>query len=144
MKRAGRAHWLTIAGILSVFVVAGLFFFGKDAATTTAADFMSALAKGDVETLTELSLFPGATKEELKEKWRYTVKEVGPHYFFAWNIVAVTRSDENNAAARMKVIRNLDRGGYEENIQLPMVKENGEWKVDVRAINRALYPGLPR
>jgi hypothetical protein len=53
MKQAGKAHWLTIAGILSVFVVAGLFFFGKDPVATTAGDFMSALAKGDVDTLTE-------------------------------------------------------------------------------------------
>lgn len=144
MKQAGRAHWLTIAGILSVFVVAGLFFFGKDSAATTAGDFMSALAKGDVDTLTELSFFQGATKEQLREKWRYTVKEVGPHYVFAWRISGITRSEENSAAAKMQVIRNLDQGGYEENFQLPLVKENGDWKVDVRSISRAMYPGLPQ
>ena len=144
MKQAGKAHWLTIAGILSVFVVAGLFFFGKDSAATTAGEFMSALAKGDVDTLTELSWFQGATKEQLKEKWRYSVKEVGPHYVFAWKINAVTRSGDDSAAARMQVIRNLDAGGYEENFQLPLVKDNGNWKVDVRSISRAMYPGLPK
>lgn len=144
MKQAGKAHWLTIAGIVSIFVVAGLFFFAKDSAATTASDFMSALAKGDVDKLTELSSFQGATKEELKEKWRFSVKEVAPHYLFVWRIVAVTRSDENSAAARMQVVRNPDQGGYEENFQLPLVKEDGEWKVDIRAVNRGLYPGMPR
>jgi hypothetical protein len=144
MKQAGKAHWLTIAGILSIFVVAGLFFFAKDPVAKTANDFMVALAKGDVDTLTELSSFQGASKEELKEKWRFTVKEVAPHYMFAWKILSIARSDENTAAARLMVRRNADQGGFDENFQLPLVKENGEWKVDVRSISRAMYPGLPQ
>ena len=144
MKQAGKAHWLTIAGILSIFVVAGLFFFAKDPVGETANDFMVALAKGDIDTLTELSSFQGATKEQLKEKWRFTIEEVAPHYMFAWKILSVARSDENTAAARMMVRRNADRGGFDETFQLPLVKENGEWKVDVRSISRAMYPGLPQ
>jgi len=144
MKRAGKAHWLVIAGLASLVVVAALFAFGRDSAGDAAHDFMSALAKGDVDKLTELSYYPGASKDELKKKWDFTVHKAGKYYRFLGRIVNVTQTDNENAAAVMQITRNADGGGYEEKFQLPLVKEGDEWKVDVRAISRSMYPGLPR
>ncbi len=46
---------------------------------------------------------------------------------------------------RMMVIRNAERdGAYEEKFELPLVKKDGKWKVEVLGLDRRLYPGLPR
>jgi hypothetical protein len=145
MNRAGKAHWLTVAGIASVLVVAGLFMFGKDDAGETASAFMTALAKGDVDKLTQLSYYEGTSKEVLRKRWEFTVKRAAPHFMFIWRISAVTHMDEDDAVATLQVIRNAETGqGFEEKFQLPLLKANDEWKVDIRAISRNMYPGLPR
>lgn len=144
MKQAGKAHWLVIAGIASILVVVGLFLFAQDSAGDTAHRFMTALAKGDVETLTELSYYPEGSKEELKEKWDFAVNKAGKHFLFFGRIVNVSQSAPDTAAATMQITKNPQAGGYEEKFQLPLVKEGGDWKVDVRTISRTMYPALPR
>lgn len=144
MKQAGKAHWLIVAGIASLLVVLGLFFFGKDNAALTASEFMKALGKGDVDKLVALSYYEGGDRQTLREKWDFAVHRAGPHYIFAWRIAGIQKSDPENAAAVLMVTRNADQGGYEEKFQLPLVQKGGDWKVDVRAINRLLYPALPR
>lgn len=144
MHRAGKAHWLTILGILSIFVIAFLAFFSRDSAASTAADFMVALSKGDAKRLTELSYFPGVSPEEVQKKWDFTV-DAGKYYRFTWRITNVSQSDETSGAATMQVTRNAASGSsYEEKHQLPLVKTDDGWKVDVPSINRLLYPALPR
>ena len=143
MKRAGKAHWLVIAGIASILVIAGLFFFGKDGAGETARNFMMALSKGDAQTLTDLSYVSETPKEELLKRWKFAT-EVSKHYLFIWRITGVTHTDSQTAAATMQVTRNPDGEGYVEKFELPLTKTDGSWKVDVRGINRSLYPALPR
>jgi hypothetical protein len=145
MKRAGKAHWLTLAGIVSIFIVIGLFLFAKDDVAETTGGFMNALARGDVGRLVELSYYPEINQDQLKKKWDFTVNRAGPHYRFSYRIVNITHSDPSTAAATLMVIRNVDSGSsYEEKFQLPLVKDRDQWKVDIRAISRTLYPGLPR
>jgi hypothetical protein len=144
MYQAGRAHWLTIAGLASLLVVAGLFFFGQDRAGKVAHAFMTALGEGDVDALVQHSFYPGASSEELRDRWKFAVERAGPNYRFAWRIVGITKASEETAAAVMMVVRNPGPTSFEEKIQLPLQKEKGEWKVDVRAIDRKLYPALPR
>ncbi len=144
MKQAGRAHWLIVAGVASVVLVIGVFLFGKDSAGEAASGFMTALGSGNVDRLVELSYFDKSSKEDLRKQWDFAVHRAGPHYLFAWKLVNVSESDANNAAATLAVTRNLGQEGFEEKFQLPLVRQDGEWKVDVRAINRTLYPALPR
>lgn len=144
VKQAGRAHWLIVAGITSVLLVVGLFLFARDSAAETATGFMTALSKGDVDKLVELSYFDRTSTDELRKKWDFAVHRAGPHYLFAWRVENVSQADSENAAAMMAVTRNIDQEGFEEKFQLPLVKKDGSWKVDVRAINRTLFPALPR
>ncbi|HRK21582.1 MAG TPA: DUF4878 domain-containing protein [Fimbriimonadaceae bacterium] len=144
MHRSGKAHWLTIVGILSVVAIGALMLFARDSAGSSAGQFMTALGKGDVDTLTKLSYIEGVPSEEVRKKWEFTT-DVGKHYMFRWRIVNITQSDDKTAAATMQVTRNsAAASGYEEKFQLPLVKIGDDWKVDVTAISRGLYPALPR
>jgi hypothetical protein len=144
MKQAGRAHWLILAGVASVIAVVVLFLFAKDSTTDTAGAFLRALGKGDVDTLVDLSFYDQASKEELREKWDFAVNRAGPHYIFAWKLVGSVQSDEETAAVSVMFVRDYDKGGYEQKLQIPLVKREGRWLVDVRAIDRSVYPALPR
>lgn len=124
--------------------MAVLVFFARDSAGATAGNFMTALAKGDVPELVRLSHMPEVSNEDLKKKWEFTV-DAGKYYRFTWKITAVEQLTETTGTAKMQVMRNATSGSsYEENFQLPLVKIDGEWKVDVSSMNRGLYPALPR
>lgn len=66
MKQSGRVHWLTVAGVASFFIIAGLIFFAPPSPSTAAVNFMDALAKGNTQTLTDLTLLSGAKRRPLK------------------------------------------------------------------------------
>jgi len=144
VKQAGKVHWLIVAGIVSVVLVVGLFLFARDSAAETASGFMKALGSGDVDTLVKLSYLDNTSADEMRKKWDFAVHRAGPHYLFAWQLDNVVQSDSENAAASMQVTRNIDQESFQEKFQLPLVKHDGKWLVDVRAINRKLYPALPR
>ncbi len=53
--------------------------------------------------------------------------------------------DSNDAAVSLSVWRNYFSGiSYDEKFELPMIKQEGKWLVDVRGINREMFPALPR
>jgi hypothetical protein len=135
--------------ILAVVVVAILFslvlFTARDSPESVAMTFMSALAKGDDKTLTSLTSRGAGTKATIAKEWEFATKVAAPHYLFIWRITNAVITGPNDASIDLAVVRNASSAGaYEENYTLPMVKENGEWRIDVRGINSEMYPGLPR
>jgi len=97
-----------------------------------------------VDRLCELSYFPG-DKEKLRKQWEFAVNDAGKYYVYTWQFTGTTISDSDTAAVAMAFMANADQSGSPESkIQLPMVKENGVWKVDVKAITTEMYPALPR
>lgn len=145
MKIAGRASPVLIMGVLSVVVFVGVLFTGGGTPTSTASSFMVALGKRDIDTLVELSALDGKTPEELREAWKYSTETVGKHYRFAFNILASREANETTSTVTMHVFRNADMSStYAEKFELPLVKVDGKWLVEVRGINRQMYPGLPR
>jgi hypothetical protein len=69
----------------------------------------------------------------------------GKDYSFRWSITGEMQTDDNDGTVRLQVERNFGSGAsYPENFQLPMVKVNGQWKVEVNGISREMYPGLPQ
>ena len=144
-KRAGRASWLMVAGIAGIVAILVLFFVAGESAESAAVRFMDALAKGDVKTLVAMSDSPDTEPAELEKQWEYTAKVAGPHYMFFYKINSSLNPTENTAMVRMMVSRNVNReGSYEEKFELPMIKRDGKWKVEVRGLDRRLYPNLPR
>lgn len=144
MKRAGRASWLSIAGIFGLLVIVVLFIMSGESSQAAATRFMNALGKGDITTLTAMSDMPGTSQEEIRDAWKRTTT-IGKHYIFTYKINSTLDANDQTSMVRMMVVRNADReGGYEEKFELPLVKKDGKWKVEVMGLDRRLYPGLPR
>ncbi len=146
MRVAGRISLVYVAAIAGVVVVSGLLLMGRESLTAVGGRFMSALAKGDVNTLTKMSYLGDKSEEDIRKQWDFAVNHAGKYYQFGWRVTATSEAEPNvSGSVRLSVARNIGSGSsYEENFQLPVIMKNGMWKVDVRGISRELYPGLPR
>jgi hypothetical protein len=145
MKQSGRVNLLLLGAIVCIAVLGFVFLSGRESVTTVGSRFMSALAKGDVDTLTKMSYIDGESPDHIRKEWDFAVNEVAKHYRFTWRITSARETGKESAAVSMQVARNADSGGaYEEKFELPLQKVDGDWKVDVTNISRDMYPGLPR
>ncbi len=143
MRQAGRAHWITIAGIVGVLALVILVLFKRESPTTVANRFLIALAKGNVDDLVELSYYTG-DRAKLREQWTYATQVAGPYYSFRWTVVTAKEADENTASVKTFFERNYGYGSYPENLDIPLLKKDGKWLVDVRSLYRGMYPAMPR
>jgi hypothetical protein len=145
VRRAGRASVLTIVAIVAAVAAVALFFLPGEGSSTTATRFMSALASGDTATLTELSYMGETPKEEIRKKWDYTMSVAG-NYRFYWDMDGLVRVNETEAGARVKIYHGTPKPVQfrDERFTLPLVKVDNRWLVDVRSINRTMFPALPR
>jgi hypothetical protein len=144
MKQSGRTHPLILVAALGVVVVLVLLMFSGESLTAVGAQFLSALAKGDAKTLTDLSYLDNKSKDEVQKEWEASVS-AAKHYRFQWKIVAANQADERTASIKIQVTRNSDSpGAYEENYGLPLVKVDGHWKVIYTNLGREMSPFLPR
>lgn len=146
MKRAGRASALTIVALVAVVAVMGVLvwsFLGVSP-RTVASEFMTALATGDGDKLTELTYMENTTPEEIRKKWDFSLS-AGKHYLFIWKIVGDNQPDDESASIRLDITRNYASPvAYAEKYDLLLVKRPEGWKVDVRSIKPTMYPALPR
>lgn len=106
---------------------------------------MDALARGDSKKLAQLSFIEGVSQQDLEKKWDATVQGASRYYRWGWRPHLATQASDSVAAVSFQVTRDWDLpGSYEEKFELPMLKRDGQWKVDVRRIDRRMYPFLPR
>ena len=141
-KRSGRISFVTLAGVLCLMLVAVLFLFSGQSPRSAAGSFMSALAKGDVNALTELSVIHDKPKEQVRKEWEETMKNARG-YFFAWNIVSYVQTGDT-ATVRLNRIEHPEAStSYEEHYELMLVRKKDGWKVDVPQIARTMFPYLP-
>lgn len=145
MRRAGRAHILTILAIVFVVVLVGIFAStaGRASETTAAKQFLSALAIGDAGKLASLSYMNDLDEAGRKASWEKTL-EYTKYYRFSWRIERSHTSSPNEGIVRIGMRRNAATAGYDEFFELPMVMRDGKWLVDVYGISREMYPALPR
>ena len=145
MNRSGRVNLLILAGLGIIALVGVLFFLNQDSMMGAGTRFMTALAKHDVDTLTSLTYLDRRDPAKVKADWEFAVNEAGKHYRFMWVAETAKEADASNGAIQLRVWRNLDQPStFDEKFQLPMIKENGKWKVLVSGISREMFPGLPR
>jgi hypothetical protein len=144
MRQSGRASIVTVLAIVSVLLVVLLLAFSRESLTSVGGRFMDALQRGDVDTLTRMTYLGNKSEEQVRKEWDFTVNTAGRHYEFLYQILSARQSGSDSGVVRMHVIRNPRQGGFEEVFNLPLVKVGDDWKVDVRGINRDMYPGLPR
>ncbi|MEZ0324482.1 MAG: hypothetical protein ACAH95_01125 [Fimbriimonas sp.] len=145
MKLSGRASLMTIVAVAAILLVVGLFLFSKESLSSVATRFLQALDAGDVATLTKMSYLDKDTEEEMRKKWDFAVNKAGRFYRFRYEITAARQVSPDSAQVSMQFIKDaLNPNAFPEKIDLPLVKVGGEWKVDVKAMSRDMYPALPR
>jgi hypothetical protein len=145
VKQSGRIALLLLLPLAVVVIWLFVVLTAPPNPGDKATEFMQALAKGDVDRLTEMSYMPGLERDEIRKRWEYTTQVVGPHYGFIFRLQNHRMTAENEAAVRFEVYRDIYAGTtYAEPFEIPMIRVNDEWLVDVRSINRDFYPGLPR
>ena len=134
---------MLLAAVLSAALVLVLFLFNTQSPSSAAAEFMSALAKQDIDQLTELSTLHDESPDQIREAWKKTF-DLSKHYLFVWEITSTDVSGDS-ASVKLTVLRNAARQmAYQENYALVLVRTDGKWKVDVTQIPRAMFPNLPR
>jgi hypothetical protein len=148
-RESGKIGLLTLAVIVIVGMIFVSFLFAKEDAASVGSQFMDALARHDVDKLTELSLVgktdpstAEAERTKLKEQWKFCVNTAGQHYAFQWKISGSNNATDDHAT----VIVQINKGGangYDEKYELPMEKVSNKWLVDVRGIAKTMFPGLP-
>lgn len=151
MRRAGRVSPLFLGVVLAAVALAILLFYGQEGPAAAGSRFMDALARGDVNALTEASYVPGKTPDELRKDWEFATS-AGKHYMFYWSITSSSQVNPTDATVRLAVQRNFSPGSFDENYGLPLHKidasgkidPSGKWKVDASGISREVYPALPR
>jgi hypothetical protein len=144
MKERGRASIILVAGIVSVVAVLVLLFLARANASSAAAQFMTALMKEDADTLASLSYVENKSEAEVKAQWQETIEHT-KYFRYGWRIIGERQLSDNTAAVVMNVMKNLgSETAVEEKMELPMIRVDGQWKVSVREIPRAMYPALPR
>jgi hypothetical protein len=145
MKQSGRASILTIAAVVSVLLVLGMLFLGKESVTSVGDRFLQALYRGDVDTLTKMSYLGNDTEDQMRKKWDFAVNHAGKYYLFAYRITGGRQLSEDSAQVTLQYVKDAaNPASYEEKYEIPLVKVGNEWKVDVKGMNRTMYPALPR
>lgn len=143
MKTAGKVHWMTVAGIAGIVLVIGIFMMGGESPQFKASEFMTALGKGDVQTLAKTTYVKGWEEAKLAEEWQRTIDR-GQYYRFIWKITSAVDQGPDQVAVRMSIARNPGASSYDENFQLIVKKIDGHWKVLGNSLSREMYPYLPR
>ncbi len=151
MKQIGRVHWLVLVGIAGLIGLVVLLLFGGLGPSAVAGNFMTALAKGDVDRLTAMTYAKQKSPDDIRKQWDFTVHQASPYYRFTWKIMNEHIQGDTEATVKLDVRRYIAQTlhanqvpGYYEHFEIPLTKIDGQWKVRVDAINRDLYPFLPR
>ena len=147
MKKAGRVSLLTLIVIVAVLVGSAivLLLIVPDSPESAAKQFMSALATGNVDKLVSLSDLGDESPDQARKQWDFSVNTAGKYYQFVYSVNSSSESDPTDASVKILMLRNPDKpGSFQETFDIPMVKKGDHWKVDVRAMNRTIYPALPQ
>jgi len=147
LKQAGRINPLFLIVVVAAILAGAVLFSvtGGDTPESTARKFLTALGKGDVKQLTALSYVGNETPAQIEKQWDYACNIAGPYYRYLYQVTGVSAYGTDVAAVKMKLIRDINKqGSSDEDYEIPLLKENGKWLVDVRSLNYKLYPALPK
>ena len=146
MRIAGmRLNLMWIGAAIAVALLAIFFFAGHNTPSATAEEFLEDLAHGDSAKLVDVTYVKSGDKAALQKAYEFATQEAGKNYSFLWRIKDEREADANTASVQISVVRNPKRiGSYEENFEIPLIRQNGKWLVDVASISSLLYPALPK
>ena len=145
MRRSGRVSVIGIMAVIGIAMLLVVLFFSKQSLSNAGSQFMDALARGDVDKLTDLTVLGSESPDQIRKQWEFATHVAGRNYSFRWRVTNELQISPDSGSVQLSVERNFGTGGsYEQNYALPMVKVDNKWKVDVGNISREMYPGLPK
>jgi len=132
-------------GVVAAVIFVGILATGRESLGSVGGRFMSALAKGDVDTLTKMSYLGNEPEDQIRKEWDFAVNTAGKYYNFTFRITGSLQSNDKTGSVNMQLMRDAtSAGSYEEVYELPLVKVGDDWKIDVKSISREMYPALPQ
>ncbi len=146
MKRAGKVSPLVILGVVGFVGILAVVLLTRTGTSPAqrVSQFFTALGKGDIETVLQTSTFGEQPDEEMRPKWQQTLDR-SKYYRFAMQIKETTYTNDEEATVAVEMYQNVTNINVaSKRFQIPVVKINGEWKVDARSLTRQAYPALPR
>ena len=130
-----------LLGLIAIGVV--MLMIGKSP-DEAAREFMTALSKGDVAKLTQMSYLPDPERP-IDEQWRETFEQKAKNYVFAWQLQGSEKMSDAEAVVKVMIVEYRGPELHENDVaNLPLTKRDGDWKVDIRSLSRTFFPGLPR
>src|SRR5436309_2575680 len=104
MKQAGRISFVLLAVIVAILVAGGVLvvMLAGEAPESVATQWMRALKRGDVDTLTKLSYMGSEPPAEVAKKWDFTVHTVNPYYQFMYGITGSKQLDQETASVQIE------------------------------------------
>ena len=149
-RQSGKISLLGLGAVAIAGMIVASLAFAKEDAKAVGAQFMDALARHDVDKLTELSLVtktdPAGIEEDkkrLREEWKFAVNVAGEHYPFMWKITDSSSATDTHGSVTIQILKG-GQNDYEEKYELSLEKVNNKWMVDVGGISRTMFPALPK
>lgn len=139
-----RINFIVLFGVLGLAAIGIILLLSERSPESAAETFMVALAKHDVKTLAEMSYLEGASAP-LENLWRDCVENKAKNYVFMWNWEGFRREGADEAVGRITITEFKGPVSDDnETVELPLVKRDGKWKVDLASLSRKFFPCLPR
>ncbi len=128
--------------VIGIVALVFLILFNGNSPTEAANQFLSALAAGNDKELMALSWYDG-DRSKLQKEWDFATQVAGKYYSFTWSPITAKRSGDS-ANVEINITKNARKfGSYQEQTAIPLVRKDGKWLVDVKSIDRKMYPDLP-
>ena len=147
MKKSGRISFVLLAVIVAAIAAIVVFVLvsSEESPETVGSNFLRALAKGDLDTLTKLSYMDKTSDADIHKKWDYTINTAGPYFRFIYRVKGSSRVSSDSGAVIVSWTKDVQNPtAYAIDYEIPMLKIDHHWKVDVRSLNRDMFPGLPQ
>ena len=139
-----RFNPIAVFGVLGLLAIGLVMLMLGQSPEEAGKEFMTALAKGDVAKLTEMSYLPEPEKP-IEQQWKETFEKHAKNYVFAWKMEGSEKMSNEEAVVKVLIVEFRGPELHENDVaNLPLVKKDGKWKVDLRSLTRTFFPGLPR
>jgi type II secretory pathway pseudopilin PulG len=142
-RGAARINLLIVLGLFGLAALVLLLVLLQPSPDDAMRKFMQALASHDVDTLTEMSYLehPHAP---IREQWDLCVNHLAKNYVFLWSYEGLRQPTPDEAVVRMNFTEFLGPEPHQtDSFEVPLVKKDGIWKVDLASLTRKFFPGLP-
>lgn len=143
-RGALRFNPIIAIGLLGLIAIPIIMLLLGKSPEAAAREFMVALTKGDVATLTRMTYLPDPVAP-ISEQWEEAFSSKARNYVYGWKFESSQKLNDDEAVVKVLIVEFRGPELHEKDVtNLPLVRKDGEWKVDVRSLTRGFFPGLPR